>query len=237
MMNPTMAITRISLAILLSMAAAATAQFQPPLEAESPEEFDLYLTVEEPVDAASVVERSDVFRARWPKSNLLPRVWELRFFALQKAGKAAAAREAGEEALRLAPGNLTVRARLAVQLASEDSALAEQYARTVLEELDRTKIRRTVPLEKYRQTAAALRGQARVALGVALYRRGDTAGALRELEEADRLAPEPSLSYRLGRLYSSLGRGEEARKRLTEAANSTDPAMAELGRAALAELR
>jgi hypothetical protein len=63
------------------------------------------------------------------------------------------------------------------------------------------------------------------------------AGALRELETADRLAPEPALSYRLGRLYGALGRTEEARKRLAEAANAPDPELAERGRRALAELR
>ena len=94
------------------------AQFQAPLEAESPEEFDLYLTVEGAPDAVAVVKRSEAFRERWPKSNLLPRVWEMRFLALQRLGKTDEAKAAGEEALRLAPGNLTVRAGLAVQLAS-----------------------------------------------------------------------------------------------------------------------
>jgi tetratricopeptide (TPR) repeat protein len=219
------------------MALPAAAQFQPPLEAETVEEFDLYLTVEAAAGADLLVSQSDLFRQRWPQSNLLPRVWELRFFALQKLGKVAAARTAGDEALRLAPGNLTVRARLAVQLASEDVALAERHARAVLRELDSAKIRRQVALHTYQRTAAELRAQAHTALGVVRYRQGDTAGALRELEEADGLASEPSLSYRLGRLYGALGRMEEARKRLTEAANAADPAIAERGRAALRELR
>jgi tetratricopeptide (TPR) repeat protein len=237
MMKPTMAVARRIVAILFCIAVPLAAQFQAPLEAESPEEFDLYLTVEGAQDAAAVVKRSEAFRGRWPQSNLLPRVWEMRFLALQKLGKPAEARTAGEEALRLAPGNLTVRAGLAVQLASEDGTAADGHARAVLEELDRAKIRRAVPLEKYREVAAKLRGQARVALGLVLYRRGDMAGALRELETADRLAPEPALSYRLGRLYGALGRTEEARKRLAEAANAPDPELAERGRRALAELR
>lgn len=228
---------RMKLAMFLCMTLPLAAQFQAPLEAESPEEFDHYLTVEEATDAGTLVARSGAFRARYGKSNLLPRVWELRFFALQRLGKAAEARAAGEEALQLAPGNLTVRAALAVQLASEDAGLAEEHARAVLAELDKAKVRRAVPLEKYLETAAKLRGQARVALGLVLFRRGDTAGAMRELEEADRLAPEPALSYRLGRLYAVLGRTEEARKRLREAAGAADPALAERGRAALAELR
>lgn len=212
------------------------AQFQPPLEAETPEEFDSYLTVEAAAAGREVIARSEGFRRQWPQSKLLPRVWELRFFALQKLGEAGKAREAGEEALRLAPGNLTVRAALAVQLASEDGDAAQRHARTVMEELARTKIRRGVPLAQYEATAAKLRGQARVALGLVKFRRGDTAGALVELEEADRLAPEPALSYRLGRLYAALGRTAEARRRLTEAAKAADPALAERGRAALAEL-
>lgn len=237
MMKPTMGQGRMLLAILVCMTLPLTAQFQAPLEAESPEEFDLYLTVEETADAATVAARSEAFRRRYPTSKLLPRVWELRYFALQTLGKAGEARMAGEEALRLAPGNLSVRAALAVQLASEDTRLAESHARAVLEELDRTKVRRTVPLERYLATAAKLRGQARVALGVALFRNGDAAGALRELEEAYRLAPEAAVSYRLGRLYAALGRTDEARQRLREAAGAADPVVAERGRAALAELR
>lgn len=219
------------------MAVRLTAQFQLPLEAETPEEFDSYLTVEQAGEGREAIARSDAFRKQWPGSKLLPRVWELRYFAWQKLGQAAEARKAAEEALALAPGNLTVRAALAVQLASEDVASAERHARTVLDELAKTKIRRGVPLAQYEQTTSKLRGQARVALGLVKFRRGDAAGALAELEEADRLAPEPALSYRLGRLYAVLGRTAEARRRLMEAARAADPALAERGRAALAELR
>lgn len=237
MIEPIMAVKRISWAILLCMALPAIAQFQAPLEAETPEEFDLYLTVEEAVDAPTLLERSAEFRRRWPKSNLLPRVWELRFFAFQKLGRVSEARAIGEEALLLAPGNLTVLASLAVQLASVDDAIAEEHARALLEELDRTKIRRSVPLEKYEEVAKKLRGQARTALGVVLFRRGDKVGALRELEEAYRLAPEPALSYRLGRLYGALGRMEDALKYLERAISAGDPALAALAKAASAELR
>ena len=219
------------------MAVRLAAQFQPPLEAETPEEFDSYLTVEQAGEGREVIARSEAFRKQWPASKLLPRVWELRYFAWQKLGKAVEARKDGEEALALAPGNLTVRAALAVQLASEEVDAAERHARTVLDELAKTKIRRGVPLAQYEATVAKLRGQARVALGLVKFRRGDAAGALAELEEADRLAPEPALSYRLGRLYAALGRAAEARKRLTEAAQAADPVLAERGRAALAELR
>jgi tetratricopeptide (TPR) repeat protein len=218
------------------MAMRLGAQFQPPLEAETPEEFDSYLTVEAAGAGREAIARSAAFRQQWPASKLLPRVWEIRFFARQKLGEAAEARRDGEEALRLAPGNLTVRAALAVQLASEEGEAAEGHARTVLDELAKTKIRRGVPLKQYEATAAKLGGQARVALGLVKFRRGDAAGALGELEEADLLAPDPALSYRLGRLYAALGRTAEARRRLTEAAQATDPALAERGRAALAEL-
>lgn len=237
MMKPTMALTRIATAILLFIGVLASAQFQPPLEADSPEEFDHYLTVEAASDAAKLLPSTTAFRDRWPQSKLLPRVWELRYFALQELGDAKAARAAAEEALRLAPGNLTVRAALAVQLASEDIKLAEQEAGTVIDELDRTKIRRAVPLAKYQQTADALRAQAHTALGLVRYRQGDTEAALRELESAAKLGPSAALSLRLGRLYASLGRDAEARERLTEAAKARDAATAELARAALRALR
>jgi Flp pilus assembly protein TadD len=231
-----MALRRTSWAIVFCMAVRLGAQFQPPLEAETPEEFDSYLTVEEAAAGRETLARSDTFQKQWPASKLLPRVWELRFFAWQKLGQAAEARRAGEEALALAPGNLTVRAALAVQLASEDVGAAERHAQTVLDELAKTKLRRGVPLAQYETTAAKLRSQAHVALGLVKFRRGDATGALTELETADRLAPEPALSYRLGRLYAALGRTAEARRRLTEAAQAADPALAERGRAALAEL-
>ena len=232
-----MALTQKATAILLFIGVLAWAQFQPPLEADSPEEFDHYLTVEAASDAAKLLSTTTAFRDRWPESKLLPRVWELRYFALQELGDAKAARAAAEEALRLAPGNLTVRAALAVQLASEDIQLAEQEAGTVIDELKRTKVRRAVPLAKYQQTVDALRAQAHTALGLVRYRQGDTAAALRELETAARLGPSAALSLRLGRLYASLGRDADARERLTEAAKARDAATAELARAALRSLR
>jgi tetratricopeptide (TPR) repeat protein len=227
-----------TIALFMGLAVPCPGQFQAPLEAEAPEEFDHYLTVEGLGEAAGVVAESEAYRKRWPESKLLPRVWEKRYFALREMGDARRARETGEEALRLAPGNLTVRAALAEQLASEDGAAAERHARRVLEELERVKIRRAVPLEQYRKVSGTLRAQAHTALGLVHFRRGDAAGALRELETAEREAPEPdaALSLRLGRLYAAMGRREEARKRLRVAAEARDGRVAEMGRAALAEL-
>lgn len=238
-----MTLARIKLAVftgalLLSAGVPCPGQFQAPLEAGTPEEFDHYLIVEGLSQASKVVAESEAYRKRWPESKLLPRIWEKRYFALRELGDAPGARESGEEALRLAPGNLTVRASLAEQLASEDGVAAERHARQVLDELDRTRIRRAVTLQQYRKIAGALRAQAHTALGLVRFRQGDPEGALRELETAEQAAPEPDgpLSLRLGRLYAAMGRREEARKRLQFAATSHDTQLAKMAREALAEL-
>jgi len=220
------------------MALPLAAQFQAPLEADSPEEFDLYLTVEDSPDVLSVLRRCDAFLAKWPNSALLPRVWELRYFALRKLGKADEARAAGEQALRLAPNNLAVRGELAIQLASVDGKEAESLAKSLLAELDTIKVRRSIPLEKVERTVRELRVQAKVALGVVYYRRGETEAALRELESAVGIAPgiDAALHLRLGRLYASLGRTAEARTQLETAAKAGNPEVARLARDSLAAL-
>lgn len=200
------------------------------MEAASFEEFDQYLIVEGAGGGEDLLKQAESFHRRWPESKLLPRIHEMRFFALQKMGRASEAKEAANEALRLVPENVTVRAALAIQLASEDGPLAERHARAVLDTLAAARVPRSVTPERYRQLAGRWRSQAHTALGLVRFREGRTDDALRELETAERVQPEfdAALALRLGRLYAALGRTAEARKRFEAAARSPDREVAAL---------
>lgn len=226
------------LIMAVALCMPCSAQFRPPLEAGSAVEFDHYLEVEAAPDAVSTLARADAFQRAWKESLLLPRIHELRFFALQKLGRAADARAAAEEALRSAPDNLTVRAALAIQIAAEDPGVAGQHAVAVLKAVETVRATRLIPIEKYREMTARLRSQAHTALGLIRFRAGDTGRALEELEKAEQLAPFPdhALALRLGRLYASLGRNAEAKRRLDLAVRSPDKTLAEMARAALRSL-
>ncbi len=226
------------LAMLLGCA-PLRAQFLAPLEASTHEEFDEYLIIEAAKSPQATESSAAAFLRRWPKSGLEPRVREMRFFALQRLGREAEARQEGEAALRSAPDNLAVKSELAVQLAQADVAAAGRLARETLEAIDRFRAARSVPLDQWLRAAAKVRSRAHTALGLVLFRSGDAAGSLRELEQAQRLTPEPdaTLSLRLGRLQAALGRIDEARRNLEDAARSDDKAVADLARTELAGLR
>jgi len=220
--------------ICILVVASLCALGQP--QAATPEEFDDYLIVEAAGAAAETVAVCVRFQRQWPRSAMLPAVLERRFLALQQLGRPAEAVVVAREALRLAPDNLTVRAALAVQLASEVPGEALAEAAKVAEGLESLRMARSVPLARVRETRARLGAQAHTAAGVAHYQMGDTAGALRELEAAEALLPEPALLLRLGRLYAAAGRRHEARARFEKVAGSGFEPLAEMARSELRAL-
>jgi tetratricopeptide (TPR) repeat protein len=202
------------------LAVTGWSQFLPPLEAGSPEEFDDYLTVEASADPNAAVE----FRKRWPNSAMLPRIYEIEFAAWRKLGDAGKARRAAEAALAAAPGNLAVKADLAVMLAAVEAAEAERMAHDTLSALDGFRVPRRISPDEWKRLSGAIRSKAHMTLGVVRFGKGDAKGALAELEEADRISPlpDPALCLRLGRLYAAMGRKDDARRQFQRAIETGD---------------
>jgi tetratricopeptide (TPR) repeat protein len=93
--------------------------------------------------------------------------------------------------------------------------------------------------EQWTAVVSNLSGRAHASIGMVLFKRDDTAGAIKEFEAALAANPEaePSLHYRLGRLYAASGRTADARRLLQKAARSPDQVLRERALAALAELK
>jgi tetratricopeptide (TPR) repeat protein len=222
--------------LALSVAATAAAQFLPPLQAESPEEYDSYLDVLDAATPDQTLQQASRFQERWPKSSLLAHVLQMQFEALTKRGKAPEAIAAANRALALAPDNLAVRADLAVILANEARTAeqlegAEKEARLTLAKLDAFRPPKSLPFPRWQQVERRVRGQAHTALGLVAFKRDRVDVALKELETAVALSPEPATQYRLGKLYRHVARLADAKRLLRAASAGDDPeirALAEL---------
>lgn len=224
---------------MASTALAVAAQFLPSLEADSPEEFDDYLTVEAAENPRTRLAAIEAFRTLWPKSAMMPRILELEFLAWKQAGNLVKARKAGEAALAAAPDNLSVKAELAALLAVDDPAEASRLARETLEALERFRAPRRLTLQAWARVSGAIRSQAHMALGVARFADGDTHAALAELEKADRaaLSPDPAICLRLGRVYALLGRNADAQRQFERAVQTGDTLAVQLAKDELARLK
>lgn len=215
------------------------AQFLPSLQADSEEEFDDYLIVEASPSTAHLLERSEGFLQRWPQSRLSARVHEMRFFAFRDQGEIELARKAAEEALEAAPDNLTVKAALAVVLAASDPGKAAALARETLTSLESFRVPRTVSPDRWSKLAGLLRAQSHMAIGIVRFQEGDVLGAIAALEVADRssVKVDVAVSLRLGRLYATAGRKEDARRQFERVAGTGDPVAAALARQEIEALR
>lgn len=200
------------------------------------EEFDAYLRVLD----GPVREEGAKFEQLFPDSTLLLPVYELMTRAFRAAGQREEAIRAAERGLAVAPDYvplLVERADLLVN-ASLNIDRAAESAERALALLETAKAPLRVSPEEWVEATSVLRARSRSALAMARFKRGDNAGAVRELEAAlaARSPAEPSVHYRLGRLYALLGRTAEARKHLQEAARSEDPTLRRLAAEALAAL-
>ena len=231
------------LAVLTATAWVCGAQFAPPPQAESPEEFDAYLAVLDAPTPKAVIDAGDTFLRAWPASALRGHVYEREFEAYRRLNQGDKAIAAGENALAAAPDNLVVLAELAQVLANATTdakrlARAEQYADKVLTLSRSIRLPKFVTPREWAQTESRVGSMAHAALGLVAHQRGDNARAIREFETAIALAPEPDATqyYRLGMLYRTTGNTAAAKQKLAEAARSGEPAIQELAKRALREM-
>jgi tetratricopeptide (TPR) repeat protein len=221
--------------MLAAAAVSCAAQFAPPPQADSPEEFDSYLSVLDARTPSAVIAAGQEFLRAWPVSGLRGHVYELEFEAYRRLGDAAKAIEAGEHSLVAAPDNLMMLANLSVALANGTQdpkrlARAESYARKAMTLSRSIRIPRFITPEEWARIDARVNSQAHAALGLVANQRDDVTGAIREFEAAIDLAPEPEATqyYRLGMLYLATGNISGARQKLRRAAELNEPGIREL---------
>jgi len=229
--------------ILLSNARDGLSQFVSLPQADSPEEFDGYLDVLSKSTPVDVISAAKEFEKNWPESQLLGPVCQMELEAYRSLNDPSHAIEAGQRALKFAPGNLAVTTDLASIIA--DTAMdpqrldqAEQYARKTLEALKTFTVPKWISPEKWEKIEGRLKSEAHAALGLVAYKRGGIPQAIREFETAIDLAPvpEPTEYYRMGRLYQANGDKPAAIQKLRQAAAMNDPTIRQLAQKELKTL-
>jgi tetratricopeptide (TPR) repeat protein len=215
--------------VALAIVLAYWMQFTPPPQARTADEYDAYLDVLEAATPAAVLDAAARFQEAHPKSQLRSRVLELSFEAYRKNGERRQATQAGEASLAVNPHNLALRAALAAVIANgaddREAGSAETHARRALKELDEFHPPRTIPPDAWSRIEGKVRSAAHTALGLVAFRRGDTALAIREFEDALRHAPDAAVYYRLGKLYQIAQRGADAAAMFRKAAGGDEPAV------------
>jgi tetratricopeptide (TPR) repeat protein len=213
------------------------AQFLPNLQAKTPAEYDAYLDVLD----GPVIKNGVAFERRFPESALRLPVYELMAREWRAQGDREQAITAAEHGLAIAPDYIPLLVEIADLLANGSDRLdrATQAARHALELLDRAKAPLRVAPEDWIATIAKLRARAHSAFGMVLFKQDNLNAALKEFQAAMAAgaADDPILHYRLGRLYAVSGKLPEARRELEQAALSSDQALRDLAKKALAELK
>lgn len=226
-------ITRIAVAIIFAVSPAA-AQFLPNLQARTPEEFDAYLDVMEA--ASRRIELARRFLSAYPQSELRLPVYELLAEACRAAVDAPCAIRAARAGLAIAPEYIPLLTLLG-SLEANTSARpveAKAVAGRALALLERAKAPKRIDAATWLRETARLKAENLATLGVAAFKDGDAAGAMRHLEASVQAAPIAAHQYRLAVLYIEAGRANEARALLVMV--SRDPALSDRAQAALSRL-
>lgn len=212
------------------------AQFLPDLQAKSPAEYDAYLDV---LDGPTR-EKGAEFERSFPDSALRLPVCELMASAFRRAGQVDEAIAAAARGIAIAPDYIPLLVELADLLANGSQNLdrAAESAQRALELLRTAKAPLRVAPDEWISGTATLRAKAHSALGLVRFKKDDLVGAIREFEDAlaEQSPGDPSLHYRLGRLFALAGRTAEAKDHLQQAARSDDKTLRSLATAALAQL-
>ncbi len=221
------------LVIFAALETQSYGQFLPDLQAKTPEEYDAYLDVLD----GPVLDRGVVFEKSYPHSALLLPVYELIAREWRTRGNAEHAIEYVRKSVAIAPDYAPMLAELADLLASQGLNLDEaaDAGRRALTVLDNIKAPRHIAVEEWTAAVGRVRSRAHGAIGLVLFRKDNVPGAIAEFEAAVAGAGphEPSLHYRLGRLYVMTGRTAAGRKHLEEAARRGNQELRDLANTAL----
>jgi tetratricopeptide (TPR) repeat protein len=231
------------LTVLSLLAVCCAAQIVPLPQADSPEEFDAYLSVLDTHTPTATLAAAKAFLHGWPASALRAHVYELEFEAYRQLGDVDKAIESGEKSLAAAPDNLIVLANLSVVLANGTSdpkrlERSGMCARKVIELSISFRIPKSITPQEWAEINARINSQAHAALGLVDNQGGNVRTAIREFETAIALAPSPDATqyYRLGLLYRVVGRIADAKKEFQRAAELPDAGIQELAQRELRQL-
>jgi tetratricopeptide (TPR) repeat protein len=211
-------------------------QFLPDLQARTPAEYDAYLDVLD----GPVLEKGALFERAFPESSLRLPVCELMAREWRSLGKRPEAVDAAERGLRISPDYIPLLVEVADLLANGSQRLdrAHDAAQHALTLLDRAKAPLRIAPEHWTAAVAKLRSRAHAAVGIIRYKRDDRIGAMHAFQRAlaAGAGEDPTLHYRLGRLYAVDGQIAKARRELEQAMLSQDEVLRDLARKALSEL-
>lgn len=225
------------LALYIASRLPCYSQFLPDLQAKTPAEYDAYLDVLD----GPVLQNGAAFERDFPQSSLRLPVCELMAREWRSQGRREQAIAAAERGLKIAPDYVPLLVEVADLLANGSQGLdrAAYAAAYALELLDRVKAPLRVAPEEWTAVVARLRARAYTAIGMVQFKKDDRAGALKAFKAAlaTGTGDDPILHYRMGRLYAFNGQNAEARRELEQAALSSDKALRDLAKKALAELK
>jgi tetratricopeptide (TPR) repeat protein len=183
------------------------------------------------------------FERSYPKSELLVNVYESEFEYARSHERLRSAIAAAEKALRLEPDDARALVDIAEVLPNGTSepltlSRAEEYSRKALVELKDMRFSHDVPVSACEDMRSTLLSRAHAALGYVLGKRGELAEAIKELETAVAIVPEPTGSELLlaGKLYRLAKRNQDAMKMFRRAATAGPTAITALANSELAEL-
>ena len=140
-------------------------------QAHSQEELDDYIEILYAGTPQGKVQTIEAFLQHYPTSNFQAIVYQLLMLAYKEAGDSKGLIDSGEKALKIQPDNLNTLLTLADVLpngvsgnAPDDSrrlAQAEQYARRIFEGIERIKLPRSMPRQRWQILSREMEASAR----------------------------------------------------------------------------
>lgn len=198
-------------------------------QAQTQEEFDLYLQIVAESDPVRRVAKVEEFAEQYAHSELLGNAYQYQMSAYEQLNNLSGVLAAGQRVLPRMPDNVATLLTMALAIpnastgredAAELLAAAEKYARKALDILERKQIPREIPFAEWQLLRAKMEAQAHEALGHVAAKRGDLGTSVAEFQVAVERNPEPDgrQYFRLGIAYAGTGRHDEARGALARAA-------------------
>jgi tetratricopeptide (TPR) repeat protein len=214
------------------------------MQANSPDEFDDYLQVLDAPNPADRIGAAKRFEAKWPKSEMLPHTIYVEAEAQRKLGDSKQALLAAEKAMQAAKDHipaLVLLGELICNTSSDDRrlAFAESYTKRALELMQTYRPPRTVALDEWERARNGMQARMHATFGQIAFKRGELAAALKEFEAAESImpSPDPSILYRLAKLYRESGSRTKAVAKLKQVAAMDEPVLKRLAEKELLELQ
>lgn len=198
-------------------------------QADTPEEFDLYLKIASEPDPVRCQALVNEFSRLYGESELIGSVYQYQMLAHERLDNLDGVLVAGVRALEHLPENVitlvTMASAIPNRVASDEGtdgrlATAEKYASRAFEALARKQIPRAIRFADWQEYRAKMESRLHETLGHVAVKRGDLEVATTELRAAVEKNPEPEgrQLFRLGVIHAWAGRLDDAKSALERAA-------------------